>query len=371
MNPFVTTGYCGPKYFCDRVKETEDLKKLLLNNNNVALISPRRYGKTDLVKHTLGQKEFKGNYVFILDIYSTKSLQDMVCLMGKKIVDQLKPYGRKALDTFIAYLKSIRGGFSVDAAGAPFWTVQAGEIHSPQTTLDEIFNYLQNAGRRCIVILDEFQQICKYPEKGTEAAIRSLVQSCNNANFVFCGSQMHLMGEMFTSESRPFYQSVTLFNLGLIPEEKYAEFATRKFSEAGKKLESEVCTELYERFRGITFYLQKVMNILFMETPEKGTCSIDMLDKAIEYLVQISAPTYETLLYQLPEMQEKILMAIAIEGPCSGITSSEFVSKYALKSASSVKSAVRGLMEKGLVNQFLGKYEIYDLILGEYIRSSR
>ena len=50
-NPFVTNGYAGPAYFCDRVEETRILTELLTNGNNIALISPRRLGKTDLIHH--------------------------------------------------------------------------------------------------------------------------------------------------------------------------------------------------------------------------------------------------------------------------------------------------------------------------------
>ena len=73
MNPFVTTGYAGAEYFCDRVEETKALKDLLLNGNNVALMSPRRFGKTDLIRHCFAQKEISEKFhTFIIDIYSTK-----------------------------------------------------------------------------------------------------------------------------------------------------------------------------------------------------------------------------------------------------------------------------------------------------------
>ncbi len=79
INPFVTNGYVGAEYFCDRVQETSDIVSLLRNGNNLALISPRRYGKTDLIRHCFDQEEIKDKYyTFIIDIYSTKSLAEMV-----------------------------------------------------------------------------------------------------------------------------------------------------------------------------------------------------------------------------------------------------------------------------------------------------
>ena len=78
-NPFVTNGYVSPKYFCDRETETKDITTLLLNGNNIALISPRRYGKTDLIRHCFSQPEVEEHYyTFIVDIYATRSLREQV-----------------------------------------------------------------------------------------------------------------------------------------------------------------------------------------------------------------------------------------------------------------------------------------------------
>ena len=62
-NPFVTKGYAGPEYFCDRVKETSQLVELITNGNNMALISPRRVGKTDLIRHCFQQPEISDLYL--------------------------------------------------------------------------------------------------------------------------------------------------------------------------------------------------------------------------------------------------------------------------------------------------------------------
>lgn len=83
--------------------------------------------------------------------------------------------------------------------------VSVGEIVNPNNTLDEIFRYLQQADKRCLVAIDEFQQILKYSDTKVEAALRTYVQYCSNANFIFMGSQRHLMGAMFISPNRPFY----------------------------------------------------------------------------------------------------------------------------------------------------------------------
>ena len=200
-NPFVTNGYAGPEYFCDRIEETRTLTELLTNGNNVALISPRRLGKTDLIHHCFHQPEVKDHYyTFIIDIYATDSLRDFVNVFGKAILEDLKPKGRKAWEMFLNAIKSVRSEISFDINNNPVWGVNIGAIESPDVTLDEIFEYLRQADRHCIVAIDEFQQITRYNDnKNIEAVLRTHIQRCPNANFVFSGSQRHLMGEIFIS----------------------------------------------------------------------------------------------------------------------------------------------------------------------------
>lgn len=162
-NPFITTGYAGAAYFCDREQETADLTRLLVNGNNVALISPRRYGKTNLIRHCFAQPAIADNYyTFIIDIYSTKSVADMVHRLGLSILEALKPQGRKAWEKFLAVLTSVKPGITYDSMGNPSWTLSIGDIVTPTTTLEEIFSYLEQADKPCIVAIDEFQQITHY-----------------------------------------------------------------------------------------------------------------------------------------------------------------------------------------------------------------
>ena len=276
-NPFVTKGYVGPDYFCDRVKETENLVKLLTNDNNMALISPRRLGKTDLIRHCFNQPRIKNHYyTFIIDIYATNSLSDFVEVFGRVILDELKPRGRKVWEGFFNAIKSIQQQISFDINGNPVWGLGLGSAANPSTTLDEIFNYLKTAGKPCMVAIDEFQKILDYPNgQNIEAALRTHIQKCPNATFLFCGSKRHLMTEIFLSPSRPFYQSVITMGLDPISEDKYAEFAKRQFEKNGKSLHEEVVPQVYNRFYGVTAYLQRIMNVLYLNT-DKGEVDIEM-----------------------------------------------------------------------------------------------
>ena len=364
INPFITTGYAGAAYFCDREQETADITRMLVNGNNVALISPRRYGKTNLIRHCFAQPEIAEKYyTFVIDIYSTKSVADLVHRLGLSILKTLKPLGRKAWEKFITVLSSVRSGISYDISGNPSWMMSIGDITTPTTTLEEIFYYLEHADKPCIVAIDEFQQITHYGDERIEATLRTHVQQCTNTHFIFSGSQRHLMGQMFTSPARPFYQSVSIYNLPLLPEDKYVEFCVRLFEEYGKHLSQDVPHALYERFGGVTYYMQRVMNELFSRTLTDGICTSENIEEAIHYIILTSASTYEDLMYQLPEKQSLVLRAIAKEGKAQNLTSGKFIKRHGLLSASSVKSAVPALLDKGLITSDKGVYQVYDKFL--------
>ena len=84
------------------------------------------------------------------------------------------------------------------------------------------------------------------------------------------------------------------------------------------------------------------------------------IDNAINSIVAVSSPIYEDLLYQLPQKQSMVLMAIGKEGKATNLTSGKFTRKYGLVSPNSVKSALPALIEKGLVTNDRGVYQVYD-----------
>ena len=171
-NPFITSGYESAEYFCDREQESENLIREVINGNNLALISTRRMGKTGLIQHCFNSPEIKDNYyTFFVDIYATKSLRDLVFSLSRVIVDGLKPFGKKAIESFWNSVKSLQGGITFDPAGNPSFNLQLGDIRSTEATLDEIFRYLEKASRPVIVAIDEFQQVVYYTEKNGSIGI--------------------------------------------------------------------------------------------------------------------------------------------------------------------------------------------------------
>lgn len=370
-NPFITSGYVSAEYFCDRIQESERLVREVLNGNNLALVSTRRMGKTGLIRHCFQFPEIQQSYyTFFIDIYDSRSLRDLVFALSKEILEGLKPAGKKALQGFWECMKSLQASISFDVNGMPSLNLGLGDIQAPANTLDEIFRYLERADKPCIVAIDEFQQITGYAEGNVEATLRTYVQHCNNARFIFAGSQRHIMGNMFLTASRPFYQSVSMMHLESIPLDEYIAFARMHFERCGKGIEENTVRDIYQRFEGVTWYIQKVLNMLFDMTPEQGICGVEMVPEAIRLIVDSFRYTYSEILFRLPEKQKELLIAITKEGKAKAVTSGAFIKKYKLASASSVQSALKGLLEKEFVTQEMGICQIYDRFLGIWLREN-
>lgn len=368
-NPFVISGYEGAHYFCDRVEETAQLSHEIANGNNVALVATRRIGKSGLIEHYFSQPEIgERYYTFFIDIYDTKSLRELVRKLSREILIRLKPFGARAMERFWQTMQSIKSGISFSPLGEPTFSVQIGDIKEPEATLEEIFHYLELADRPCIVAIDEFQQIGKFPEKNIEATLRTYVQRCHNALFIFSGSQRHTMSKMFTSASRPFYQSVSLMHLDRIDMNAYDAFAKALFAEGNRTLADGVTEAVYALSRGVTWYTQKLFNVLYGFTKEGATCEVEQVEQALDYILKTQAYVYEETISRLPEKQTMTLIALAKNGPTKSITSAAFVEKYSLQSPSTVQSAMKGLLEKDFVTQEKGVYSVYDIFFDYWIQ---
>ena len=366
-NPFITNGYVSPHYFCDRVEETGQLTRLISNGNNVALISPRRLGKTGLIQHCFQQGDIKEHYyTFIVDIYATKNLQEFVYELGKAVLSVLKSKGRKAWEKFVNTIGSLRSNISFDINGNPEWGLGVGDIKVPEFTLDEIFAYLEQADKPCIVAIDEFQVIADYPDNKVEAVLRTRIQKCRNTWFIYSGSQRHMMSEIFVSPSRPFYQSTSLMTIGPIDCEKYAVFAQGLFWEYHKEISREAVVATYQRYEGVTWYVQSVLNALFALTGPSTLCTEEMIGPAIQQIITQQSFAYKALLFQLPSKQKEVLMAICKEGRATNLTSRPFLQRYHL-TASTVQGAVKGLLEKDFITHDMGTYTLYDQFFAQWL----
>lgn len=369
-NPFLISGYHSPEFFCDRKNETKTIISALHNGRNVTLIAPRRMGKTGLIHHSFYNiKEENAEIITLyMDILSTQNLGDFVKLFAETVLGKLDSVPQKALSRIGKFIRSIRPVFTFDElTGLPQTSIDITSANE-ESTLKEVFNYLASSEKRCYIAIDEFQQITEYPEKGVEALLRSYIQFLPNVNFIFAGSKKHIMQKMFTSSTRPFYQSTQILNIGEIERREYANFAIENFAKKNLKISEDTFNAMYDRFEGHTWYIQNLLNRLYAYGEEVNLESVEF---AINQVVSEYSYSYVDLLNSLTASNVRLIEAIASEECVKEIYAGEFISKYKLTGASSVSASLTKLEENEIVYKSENGYIIYDRFMSEWLRKRK
>ena len=365
-NPFLVRGYCGPEYFCDRQKETSQLVDSLVNEGDVTLIAPRRYGKTGLIHnafHVLPQ-EYTRVY---LDIYSTRNLAEFSKEFASAVLGALETKLEKAAHNLAKLFRSCRPTIVPTESGLPKFSFDVVPS-AAEATLQETFDYLAKKKRRVVVAIDEFQQVLDYPEKGTEALLRSLMQRLPRVRFIFSGSRQHLMREMFLSPKHPFYQSTDIMSLKPIDEDVYCRFAEGFFTAKRKPFRAEAFSSIYNRFDGVTWYVQMVLRRLWAE--DAGVPDVKTVDDAVENIVLTRTFEYRDLLNSRSKAEQALLAAVAKDGPVAEPLAGDFIVRHGLRATSTVASALKHLKRDDLLYQAEQGYVVYDRFFGVWLKET-
>lgn len=371
FNPFVIGKYVSKEYFCDRVAETELLKRHIENGRNITIMSERRMGKTGLIQHTFATAlDNEQYYTFLIDIYTAKNLREMVCLLANEIFKKLVRR-QSLLVRLSTIVQSLTAKITYNGiTGEPEVGISLGDIKSPEVTLDELFEYMEQADRPCIVAIDEFQKITQFEEDNIEAILRTKIQHLRNTQFVFAGSERHLLEGIFNDSSRPFYNSVVFMQLLPINKEEYLRFCRRQFEDNDKYVEDALVESVYDYFHGVTWYLQLSMNEAFALTTPQSGIGKEQLQTIVTNMVNTKRFTFEDKYASLTEKQKAVLKAMACEYPSETlVTSKDFILRHNLKTASSVQTAMKGLIDKGIISDWRGKRKIEDLLFIMWLKS--
>ena len=369
-NPFLKYGYQGPEYFCDRETEIQTISRTMSGGaSNITLISPRRMGKTGLIKRTFEQMlNDTPQAVFVyVDALPTRSFEEFVQIFGENVLTTLQNRHSSIFKRTLDLLKSLRPVFSTDAiTGNPTVSLTI-QPDNAEMTLSQIFDLLEQSGRPCYVALDEFQQVSTFTPNNVEAILRSHIQFLKNVRFIFAGSSMHMMTQIFMSAKLPFFNSTQVVTLKPIDEDIYYAWANRFFEMRGGHLSREIFHTMYSTLDGHTWYVQAVLNTLYDNHVKVNNEAC--YQQAIASIVEENKDYYQNLIALLTNNQLKLLRAIACEGKASAINASRFIHRYNLKTSSSVNTALKSLLDKELVYKQAKTYEVADRFLALYLRT--
>lgn len=374
-NPFVTGGYAGPEYFCDRQNETDILLKGISSKRNMTLISLRRMGKTGLLKHVKYflehiPKGFKGKKtpvaVIYVDLMPTMNSNDMLNTVSSALL-RLKKDEKNFFEKALTILAALRPRITYDnLTGQPVMELKVETPFDVQSGFNHLLSIISEIKQDLVFMFDEFQQISHYPEKNMEHLLRTIIQSYPTIPFIFSGSSKHMLEPMFSAAGRPFYQSADLMYLDKIPGPDYRKFIMEKFESGGLEIDDEAISGIFKWTRLHTFYVQHVCNLLF-ETDRK-IIDQDLINQGFHRILTSHEPLFSSYRNLIPGHQYRLLQAIAVEDGISQPTSGAFIKDHKLTSASSVATSLKALSEKEMIVQSGNQWVVYDVFFSRWLQ---
>ena len=370
-NPFPVTTYLGAEFFCDREEETSRLISNIQNGNSTTIIALRRIGKTGLIQHVFTQlpSGWKGIYI---DILETENLNQFLNLLATSIIRAI-PEKSNLGKRFWNLLKSLRPVISYDAlSGSPqaSFDIKPKEI---EDNIHSILQFLESQEYKIVVAIDEFQQITKYPEKNTDAWLRTRIQQLKNVVFIFSGSQQHLMSELFTSPQRPFFRSTQIMKLDKLNSEVYCNFIVSIFDRYKKRISAENASQILDWANTHTFYVQQLCNRVFSSTITEVTT--ESWKHQAHQLLDEQEPVFFILRTMLTKPQWQLLKATAHEGLVYQPTAKVFLTKYHLGTSATVLRSLKTLLDYELITKEFDAngtpyYGVYDVFLQRWAELS-
>lgn len=370
-NPFNTVGYISETYFCDRKEELNRLLKNAKNGINTTLISGRKYGKSALIYRFFEElnKEKEWTCIYI-DIYPTQSLKEFTELLAVNVLKRF-PQKESAGKRFWNFLKTLRPVISYDGLnGQPEVHFEFTQTKEYEKTITSILQFLDDQETPALLAIDEFQQVALYPEKNSEAILRTVIQTLRHVQFIFSGSHQHIMIEMFSSAKRPFFSSTQSLSLAEIPKDIYKEFIISHFADYKKEISDEVTEFILDWSLNHTYYTQFVCNKVFAYCHRKvDISSVKITCSAILEAEQSNFFQYRNL---LTPFQWTLLIAVAKEEKLLQPQSKQFLQKYKLGAASTVKKAIDSLISKEMIflhtDRTESYYRVYDVFLLRWLQ---
>ena len=370
-NPFLTSGYNGQAYFCDRQKETAQLLSNIKNNINTTLFAIRRLGKTGLIRHVFEHfSKNKKTACIYFDIFATGNLKDFTNQFATAVYSRFpekKGIGQKIFEL----IRLLRPVISYDPlTGSPELSLDLGQPKQYEKTIQQLFTFLDSQPIKVIIAIDEFQQILAYPEKNTEALLRTYIQPLKNTSFVFCGSNQRMMNEIFNSAKRPFYASCSNLHLDFISTAEYARFIETQFSRHKRKISPESIDFILDFTHKHTYYTQTLCNQLFGAGIKK--IAVENVHTACSEILAQNENTFYQYRNLLTTAQWDLLMAIAKEEKVKKPHSIEFIKKYQLGTSSLITRGIESLLAKEMIYYDTGikepYYAVYDKFLMRWLQ---
>lgn len=358
-NPFRYGIAVDDPYFIDREQELKDIPKWLKNGQSLVIYSPRRYGKTSLMLKILNKLKDEGFKTIYIDFFKVTSRRRFTELYFNEIIKQLTSW-EKALHKISLLTKRIRPVVTLDNQGLPNISVRY-EDGSDDVDMTEVFDLPQKLAekKQWIVVFDEFQDVEKLNGASFEKELRSALIHHTKVSYVFMGSKMHMLLNMFTHKNRAFYQFGKLLELKKIPKNQLIDFMEAGFNNSGIKYIVGVAGNIANICNDIPHYVQYLAAGAWEEALENNLIlDQSALGRAVDKIITNQTDYFMQQLEELTTHQQRVLLAVSVEN--KNLFTASFAERFHLSPVSSVQRSLQKLLKKGILTKHERTYFFTD-----------
>lgn len=368
--PFIFGRIATDENFTDREKETEHLVNNFESLINTVIISPRRWGKSSLVHRAadIAMRADKNIRICTIDLFNVKTEEQFYTVLARKLIQGTSSRWEEAVENPKKFFSRLVPKISVGAGPGSEISIDFDweEMKSnPDEILDLSERIAEAKGVKIVVCIDEFQNIAEFEDPlFFQRRLRAHWQRHKKVSYCLCGSKRHMMLEVFTDSSMPFYKFGDIFFLNKIDTEHFVPFITGRFSTTGKSITEAACRKIVKLADNHPYYVQQLSQLSWLRT--SGQCDVETVVKAHLSLVEQLSLLFSNLMETLTFQQTCYLHAL-IAGEKS-ITSAETMYRYHISSATAASRSLKTLIKKDILDSTSGEISFQDPIFEYWLR---
>jgi len=361
-NPFVFGKLVKGQGFCNRTTEIAQLEANFLNVVNTTLISPRRWGKSSLVKVASERTAIRNKSVKIcnLDIFKVRNEQEFYQQLTQEVLrvtagklTELSSQVGKFLKQFVPKITFSPMSETEFSLGLD-WNEVA---KNPKEILNLAETIAKQKKIKIIICIDEFQNISFFKDSESfQKNLRAHWQEHEHVAYCLYGSKRHMLMEFFTSRSMPFYQFGTLMLLDKISQPEWVKFLTNQFIRTKKEISNDAAVHIANLMQDHPYYVQQLAHLSWTHTKRK--CNVEIVEQCAEQLMDQLSLLFYNLTDRMSNKQLNFLKA-HVSGE-KALSSAASIKKYDLGTSATVTRSKNALIEKEILDDFGDKLSFTD-----------
>lgn len=369
--PFIFGKIATEKNFTDREMETADLVRNFMSLINTIIISPRRWGKSSLVNKAAGLAMEQDDKLRIchIDLFNVRNEEHFYSLLAQKVIAATSSRWEEAVENAKSFFSHLVPRISIGTDPTNEVSIDF-DLESVRRNPDEVLDLAEKVakkkGLKIVICVDEFQNIAEFAEPDYfQKKLRSRWQRHQNVAYCLYGSKRHMMMEVFTNSSKPFYKFGNLMFLNKINTPYLVEFFKRRFSDTGKSISGEAGLLIVELVDNHPYYAQQLAQQAWLRTEDE--CTVEIVREAHAALVEQLSLLFVTITETLNTQQLNYLRAI-ISGEKT-ISSTEVMYRYGISSATSATRSKAALVRNDILDDNAGTISFQDPIYAYWLKT--